>query len=80
MGVRVLDLRFDSRLRIAHTFSNDVALEEALEEVRKFLDDNPTEFVMLMLCEDYRNSTPQTEYEGFVDWIRVVLAASRLKW
>ena len=66
-GIRMIDLRvrydttpvsgflFGSRatIRVAHTLDTSYSFEQSLAEIKSFLDDHPTEFVVILLRGDW---------------------------
>jgi len=60
-GVRYLDLRIcddskDGNVYISHTYISTLTLSNALQEIKTFLDEFPSEIIIISISQDYHRS------------------------
>lgn len=71
-GVRFLDIRLTKEMLAAHReWISDIDVEHIFEDIRRFLDDNPSEFLMVRIQNANERKDDFTEYaEALLPHIR----------
>ncbi len=70
-GVRLFDIRLqlrDDNLAIVHSFVDQkLSFEAVLDEIKSFLEENPTEFIIISIKEDADAENSTLAFEGAVE-------------
>ena len=70
-GVRLFDIRLQLRgsdLAVVHAFVDQkLTFESVLEEIKSFLEANPSEFIIISIKEDAEPENPALEFENAVE-------------
>lgn len=70
-GVRLFDIRLqlrDNNLAVVHSFVDQkLSFEAVLDEIKSFLEENPTEFIIISIKEDADAENSTLAFEGAVE-------------